>query len=114
MSVDVLPNSIPREGRGAVMHRGSAWVPIYCANCGVGSGQFVSGSMFAHWLCDPCAEKWQPLEGVVLIPDEVFWAKVNEAQLEQDGRILSGDEIVEALKDEHHYLTKLARERPTR
>ena len=42
---------------------------------------------------------------------KVFWEKVNQAQLEKYGRILSPNEIVEALKDEQHFLTKLSRER---
>jgi hypothetical protein len=58
-----------------------------------------------------CAEKWAPLSGMMVIPDEVFWEKVKQEQIERHGRELTAVEIVEALKDEHHPLTKLARER---
>ena len=41
-----------------------------------------------------------------------FWAKVREAQMEKYGRLLNPLEQIEALKDEHHILAKLAREGP--
>lgn len=100
-------------------------VPLFCANCGVSSGSYVLESAwdavrnFASYLCDEhvpggknCAAKWSPLLGVGMTPDEVFWEKVKHAQLEAFGRELQPEEIVEALKDENHVLSKLAKERP--
>lgn len=114
-SPNILPNSIPKVTRGRIFRAGLAWIPIFCANCGAPGGHVVEGSYdFAFWLCVPCAEKWEPLAGTYMIPDEVFWAKVKAAQLEAFGRELTVPEIIEALKDEHHVLSKLARERNIR
>jgi hypothetical protein len=46
-----------------------------------------------------------------MISDEVFWQRVKQAQLEKYGREMTGEEVAEALKDEHHMLSKLARDR---
>ena len=110
----ILPNSIPKNTKGRMFRNGQPWIPIYCANCGADGG-FVpeEAATFAFYLCDVDAEKWSPLAGLMAIPDEVFWEKVKQTQIETFGRELTGDEIVEALKDEHHVLTKLARDRST-
>jgi hypothetical protein len=47
----------------------------------------------------------------MLVPDEVFWKKVEDAQLEKYGRILETYEQVEMLKDGSSLLSKLARGR---
>ena len=66
---------------------------------------------FAFYLCDPCAERLGPITNTYMEPDVVFWQKVKEAQLEKYGRELTAPEIVEALKDENHILSKLAKDR---
>ena len=66
---------------------------------------------FAFYLCEPCAEKWSPLADTALSPDEAFWKKVHEAQIEAFGRDLTPEEIVEALEDDSHILTKLCKDR---
>jgi len=89
------------------------WVPIFCANCGA-SGGFVpeENCTFAFYLCNNCAEKWSPLAGTMAVPDEVFWEKVRQAQIEKYGRELSQQEIAAALDDEESVLSKLAKEAP--
>ena len=88
------------------------WVPIFCANCGAPGGWVPEESTtFAFYLCNPCAEKWSPLAGTMAVPDEVFWQKVKDAQIEKYGRELTAPEVVEALKDENSILTKLAKDR---
>lgn len=112
----ILPNSLTRTPRVDLnmSGRGGNWFFLYCANCGKDGGRVRETELpkeFAFYLCDPCAEKWGPIAGLYMEPDSVFWKKVNDAMLEKYGRILEPFEIVEALKDEHHILTKLTRER---
>ena len=103
---------VRRVVKSRMFHNGIPWVPIFCANCGKDGGYVPEeASDFAFYLCDPCAEKWSPLAGTMAIPDEVFWENVKQTQIEAYGRELTGPEIAEALKDEHHVLTKLARDR---
>lgn len=118
---DVLPNSRMRnpksEVQGYFPNFGRInYVQIFCANCGADGGYVpVDSCDFAFYLCDAqqnnCAAKWQPLANTCLIPDEVFWRKVKLAQFEHFGRELTAAEIIEALKDENHILSKLAKER---
>ncbi len=112
---DLLPNSIARTSRGRVYRNGRWWLQLSCANCGAESGGLVCetdlGDNWAFHLCDPCGEKWAPLANTMLVPDEVFWARVNAEQLERYGRVLEPSEIVEALKDGNHVLSRMARDR---
>jgi hypothetical protein len=89
------------------------WVPIFCANCGTAGG-FVpeENCTFAFYLCNKCAEKWSPLAGTLAVPDEIFWKKVRQAQIEMYGRALGEQEIAAALDDQSSALAKLAREAP--
>jgi hypothetical protein len=114
---ELLPNCIAtRSERTIVWANGMKWIPIFCANCGKDGGQVLEGDWervknFAFYLCDPCAEKWSPLANMAISPDEAFWRKVRTAQIEEFGRELTPEEIVEALKDGEHILSKLARDR---
>ena len=113
---DVLPSCIARE-RKTVVRAGQTWIPLFCANCGADGGLVLEqdlGDNFAFYLCDPCAEKWGPIAGMTMVPDEVFWAKVRDAQMEEYGRILTPEEQGEQLKDGDSLLSKLARERYTK
>lgn len=112
-TAEILPSSVPLVARNVRMRAGVPWVPIFCANCGADGGWVPEASAnFAFYLCVPCAEKWAPLAATMLVPDEVFWASVKDAQLEHDGRELATTEVVESLKDGSHYLAKLAKDRP--
>lgn len=94
--------------------RGGNWLYLYCANCGKDGGRVLETNLpeeFAFYLCDPCATKLGPITGYYMEPDEVFRVKVANAMMEKYGRMLEIPEIIEALKDESHILTKLARER---
>jgi hypothetical protein len=116
-TADLLPSSVAREIKGEVEIKGIPHVPIFCANCGADGGWVpraaIEDKAFQFYLCNPCGEKWAPLAGLMLIPDDVFAQKVAAAQLEHDGRYLTPDEVGEALKDPQHYLSKLAKDRPT-
>jgi hypothetical protein len=109
----ILPNSIPRgPARGVKFLNGTPWRPIFCANCGADGG-FVpeENCDFAFYLCQPCAEKHGKIEGTFMVPDEVFWKRVADAQVEKYGRVLTADEQVEALRDSDNLLSKLGRDR---
>lgn len=111
---EIFPDSRAKVAKSVKWHNGMNWIPLFCANCGADRGFVPEDSLncnYAFALCDPCAEKWSPLTNTYLMPDHVFWAKVKAAQLEKFGRELTGPEVVEALKDDTHMLSKLAKER---
>jgi hypothetical protein len=115
---DLLPDSRLKDNKGALRlpfanRMPMNWVPIFCANCGAPGGWVPEDTTtFAFYLCNPCAEKWSPLAGTMAVPDEVFWQKVRDAEMEQYGRVLSTPEVIEALNDPESVLSKLAKERP--
>lgn len=86
--------------------------PIFCANCGCDGGFVPTENMtFVFYLCDPCHERHGVPEGTYAVPDEVFFARVHEEQMEKYGRELSPFEMAEALKDDNNILAKLAKDR---
>lgn len=114
---DILPNCIAqRSEKTVVWANGMKWIPIFCANCAKQHGQVLETDWdrvknFAFCLCDACAEKWSPLVDTMMAPDEAFWRKVQAAQNEEFGRELTEQELVEALKNDDHVLTKLSKDR---
>lgn len=117
LTKDILPNCIAqRSEKVVVWANGQKWLPLFCANCGKDGGPVLESDWdraknFAFYLCEPCAEKWSPLVDYAMSPDEAFWTKVHDAQMEAFGRDLTAEEIVEALKDDNHVLTKLCKDR---
>jgi hypothetical protein len=97
------PNVLP-DSRLKTLHtpqqatwRGQAgyWVPIYCANCGVHGGTVPEQNMTsAFWLCPKCFETYGAITGTYVMPDEVLWERVRQAQLEEFGRVLSAEELL--------------------
>lgn len=89
------------------------WQPIYCANCSADGGLVPEKNMtFAFYLCNTCFEKWGTIAGTYAMPDEVFWQKVAEEQLERHGRYLTAEEMAQAITNESDPLSRLAKERP--
>src|SRR5579862_9363720 len=112
MSMELLPDSRTKVQKKIVRIGLMNWVPIFCANCGADGGMVPEENCnFAFYLCEPCSEKWTPLVGTFMVPDEVFWEKVREEQIEKFGRLLEAHELVEILKDENNSLTKLCKDR---
>ena len=66
---------------------------------------------FAFWLCNGCAEKHGNIPGTFMVPDEVYWQRVKDAQLERYGRELDATEVLDQLRDPESMISKLARER---
>lgn len=109
---NLLPDCRTKTPKGIISIRGTNFVPIFCANCG-GPGGGVPGEnmTFAFYLCDKC-EHLGAIAGMMAVPEEVFWEKVKQEQLEKHGRLLSNSEIVRELDDGNSTLSKLAREAP--
>ena len=111
---DVLETSTTRDLRGEVVIRGVRCVPVFCGNCHVDGRRFVpvATRRFAFYLCDACAAKWSPLVDKALVPDEVFGRHLAEAMLEHEGKVMTADEVEQALGDVNHWLHKIARDAP--
>jgi hypothetical protein len=115
-----LPNCLTREKKVDfnLSRNGVTWLYLFCASCGADGGRVMETDIpnaeeFAFYLCDGCAEKYGALAGMTMVPDDVFFQKVQEAQMEREGRLLQPFEIVKALQDDSHYLSKLAKDRNT-
>jgi hypothetical protein len=111
---EVLPSSRTQVVKGAVW-RGEQgwWVPIFCANCGSDGGLVPEvNKSFAFYLCVPCYEKHGLTAGLMAVPEEVFWAKVNAEMLDKYGRILPPTELQEVIDAGLTPLSALFQEKP--
>jgi hypothetical protein len=97
---DLLPDSRPRLVRGARLGAdGAYWIPIYCYNCGVAGGSVPEQNMrFVSWLCKECAATYAVAQNELLMPDEVFWELVAQEQMDQFGRPLTEQELVQVVE----------------
>lgn len=116
-ALEILPDSRMKNPTNLRQHKGLMWQPLFCASCGTDKGggwvpELQANCTFAFYLCDECYGKYGTVAGTMVEPDVAFWDRVNAAQMEEFGRILEVPEIVEALKDGDHVLSKLARDRP--
>lgn len=115
---EILPLCTTRETRGRVYNAalGCWMIPTYCMNCGIPYGYRNDAPPAAGYvgvICEPCAESWQPLLGVALVPDQVHAQRANDAMLEAYGRVLSQAEQVIALDDVNSVLSRFARSLPS-
>lgn len=110
---EVLPLCTTRETRGAIHIRGLGnAIPVYCMNCGIHYGYRNDAPPAAGYvgvICEPCAEKWQPLLGVALVPDQVHAQRASEAMQEDYGRLLSTLEQAIELDNVDSILSRFAR-----
>jgi hypothetical protein len=112
-SIDVLPDSRPKHLKRVFGPGGTVYVKIFCANCGADGGGVPEEHMtFAFVLCNACTEKFGTVANTYSEPDTVFWERVKQAQLEEHGRLLNGNEIVKILDDVNSPLSKLVKEAP--
>lgn len=90
----ILPDSRPKERRGAIPSPYGMMIPIYCANCGCDGG-YVPEKYITHvfYVCDECWEKHGPPPGTMYSSDEAFYKKVVEEQLDSYGRQLTPEEM---------------------
>jgi NAD-dependent SIR2 family protein deacetylase len=109
--VDILPDSRPRERRGAIETPHGRLVQLYCANCGKPYGRVAEKHItFAFVMCQPCADKYGNDAHFYQEPDAVFWERVANAQAEEFGRPLNPIELAVQLDDPTTTLAKLAEE----
>lgn len=111
-AIDLLPDCRLRdESKGEITIRGLQFIPTYCANCKAG-GPWVTKATctFQFWLCDNCFEKWGPIAGTMVIPDEVVMQKVAEEIAAQ--KLTTPEAIIKAVEDTSNPLYKLAKEMP--
>lgn len=110
---DLLPDSRPRETKGRIFTTGGTWVPLYCANCCSGPhGWCPEENMnFVFYLCNKCAETHGPIAGMMLMPDEVFFEELKQAQLEHYGRFLTEVEIAAVVEADASPLATLLKQR---
>jgi hypothetical protein len=112
MSADLLPDSRPKEPKGRVFRAGVAWIPIACANCAAPGGYVPEEqTTYVSYFCRDCAVRFQEQTKAMLIPDEVHWQLAVNEQIEKYGRLLTPEELAEALLDGNNSLSKLARDR---
>ncbi len=112
MASDLLPDSRAREIRGRVFTPMGAFVPVFCANCGAEGGLCPEENMtFMFYLCNKCAETHGPVAGTMMMPDEVFWQKLKNEQLERHGRYLTEQELAAVVEAGASPLATLINER---
>ena|SRR3989304_6903266 len=109
----LLPDCRARDPKGIIFGKdGNNWVPIFCANCGEHGGLVPAENMtFVFYLCTPCAETYGAIAGMMMMPDEVFWERLKQEQLEKYGRFLNEQELAEIVKIGTSPLAKLIKER---
>ena len=113
MSQHILPDCRSRQGHS--INRGAAgtWVPVYCANCGCDGGMVpAEGMTFLFYLCNSCAETYGQIAGTMVMPDEVFYDKLAQEQLQRYGRYLTMEEWNQIAEDYSHPMWTLLREQP--
>jgi cytochrome c553 len=94
-----------------VMEGSLEWVPAFCANCGRKEGRVVLNDASVFVLCNLCHETHGRVAGQMAMPEEVYYARVAEAQQEKYGRQLSAFEQAKQLTEHDSFLSKLARSR---
>lgn len=107
--VDILPDSrVCRSSVSISRGRLGSWVPIYCANCGADGGQVPEENMtFIFYLCNNCATTHGHIAGTMMMPDEVFFQRLAEEQLERYGRYLEDCEWERVSEASSHPLLTL-------
>jgi hypothetical protein len=111
VGVDVLPDSRTRERKGSIRSALGNLIPGYCANCGIPWGMVAENDVtFLFTLCQECADEFGPIAHTYMEPDYVFWERVETAQREEFGRLLTIEELGKQLEDSSSTLAKLADE----
>jgi hypothetical protein len=97
---NILPDSRPRERRGAIRTPQGTFVPVYCANCGKPYGM-VPESHITHVfaLCDHgCAGKYGDAAHAYVDPDAVYRDLACAEAIEKYGRPLTPAEVARELE----------------
>ncbi len=110
--MNVLPDSRSQQLRNGQYRGGMWWVPIYCANCG-GEGGLVpeDTTNFVFYLCNDCFALCGEITNTYVMPDEVFWEKVKQEQVEKYGRYLTQVELERVVAEDASPLATLIKQR---
>lgn len=112
LRTDLLPDSRAREAKGRVFTPMGAFVPVFCANCGVDGGLCPEENMtFMFYLCNECAQTYGTIAGTLMMPDELFWEQVKQEQLAAYGRYLTEPELAAVVEADASPLATLIRGR---
>lgn len=112
--IDVLPDSrlttisTPKNSR---FYNGQFWEPIFCANCGADGGMVPEGAMTSvFWLCNSCFQTMGEITNTMVMPDEVFFAKVQQEAHEMFGRDLNEQELIRVVEEDASPLATLLKQ----
>lgn len=109
---NVLPDSRSKNPVGAKCLNGAWMIPIYCANCGADGGFVTAEAVnFAFYLCNKCFEAYGEITNMYVMPDEVFWEKLRQEQLESHGHYLTELELAKVVEEDSSPLATLAKQR---
>jgi hypothetical protein len=115
MSAEILPDSRVSTvftPKGAVMGAMGWEVPIYCGSCGCEAGRVPQENMtFVFWLCNSCFATHGEITNTMVMPDEVYWEEVKQAQLAKYGHSLNAEETLASLANPDSLESLLARSR---
>lgn len=108
----ILPDSRARETKGRIFTPMGTWIPIFCANCGADGGSCPEENMnFMFYLCNECFKKYGQIAGTMVMPDEVFFERMRQQQLESYGRYLTEQEVAAVVEADASPLAKLIKSR---
>jgi hypothetical protein len=112
MTIDILPESRPRDRKGAVQTADGWMIPVYCANCGKRWGMVPEKHItFAFVLCESCVETHGVPAHFHMEPDRVFWDRVKEAMLDEQIDSLTQEDMQKHVNDSSSSIGKILRER---
>jgi len=66
---------------------------------------------FVFYLCPQCFADCGELTNTMVMPDEIFWEKIKQEQLEQYGRFLPEPELSEVIAADASPLASLIKDR---
>mgnify|MGYP003442870282 FL=1 len=105
---DLLPDSRAKVTRGRVFCGAQSWVPVFCANCGTDGGLCPEENMtFMFYLCNSCVGTHGEVAGTLMMPDQAFWQRVADAQMDEFGRYLNEAELSKVVEDASTPLSRL-------
>ena len=107
----VLPDSRSRDSKGVIRGPMRKWLPIFSASCGADGGMVPEENMtFVFWLCRSCAETYGKIANMMMMPDEAFWERVKQEQLETHKRLLTEQELLTVVEADASPLATLLKQ----
>lgn len=116
--LDLLENCLTRDRKidDSISNAAEKWLYLFCMSCGRDGGRVRDTEVplqdqYAGYVCNSCATKYGGIPSTMLMPDELFWKKVHEAQIEKYGALLSSEEIDIQLQEKNSLMSTLAKEK---